>query len=198
MSPKNKATFAALVVVAGTPAAAFADALYDEIRVCRSLPSDEARLACYDAAADRAGTATPAAADPPPVAATPPSTESTAARPAASSASAAPATAVAPAAAAVSQEDLFGKNAKEVQRTVEEATGTASVDSLRARVTNLQQAAPDKVVISLDNGQVWRQTTSSNLRLRKGDEIEIERGALGSYILQKVGSKRTMRVQRMD
>jgi len=98
----------------------------------------------------------------------------------------------------VSQEDLFGRNASEVQRSIEEATGAEGIETLRASVTELQQAAPDKVVISLDNGQVWRQTTSSSLRLRTGDDIEIERGALGSYLLQKVGSKKTMRVQRVD
>ena len=34
-------------------AAAFADTLQDELRVCRSLTDDDARLICYDAAVDR-------------------------------------------------------------------------------------------------------------------------------------------------
>lgn len=186
MTFKTIQDFAAVLIVVSLSPAAVADALYDEIRVCRSLPSDEARLACYDAAADRAQ---------PERARTAPDSDA--------SAPVRPATPEAPAAAAagtatVSQEELFGKNAEEVQRTVEEATGAERMDSLSARITDLRQIELDKVVISLDNGQVWQQTTSSSLRLREGDEVEIERGALGSYLLQKVGSKRSMRVQRLD
>ena len=44
-------SFAILVFI--VPAAASADALRDELRVCRDLPDDDARLICYDAAVDR-------------------------------------------------------------------------------------------------------------------------------------------------
>lgn len=100
--------------------------------------------------------------------------------------------------ASISQEDLFGKNKAQVQQTVEEATGEEQLESLNAEVTRLQQSGYDKVLITLDNGQIWRQVDSSSLRLRVGDAIEIERAALGSYMLKKRGSKRSMRVSRED
>ena len=85
-----------------------------------------------------------------------------------------------------------------MQRTVEEATGSERIDSMNAQVTRLQQYDFEKVVISLDNEQVWKQVDSSSLRLRVGDDVIIERAAFGSFMLKKVGSKRTMRVSRMD
>lgn len=54
------------------------------------------------------------------------------------------------------------------------------------------------MLITLDNGQVWKQVDSSSLRLRVGDAVEIERASLGSFMLKKQGSKRSMRVSRED
>jgi hypothetical protein len=135
-------------------ATASADALHDELRVCRDLPDDDARLICTVVA-------TGAAVD-------------------------------------LSQEDLFGKTGDEVGRTVEEATGSERIDSLSATVTKLQQYSYGKVLITLDNGQLWKQIDTSNLRLRAGDAVVIERAALGSFMLKKQGSKRSMRVSRED
>jgi hypothetical protein len=167
------------------------DELYDELVACRDLTSAVARLDCYDAAVDgheQHGSPQPTAATTVPAAAEP----ATTVEPAAAAATAGAA------AATISQEELFGQNSDAVQRTVEEATGSERVDSISAQVTRLQQYDYDKVVISLDNGQVWKQIDSSSLRLRVGDDVAIERAALGSFMLKKPGSKRTMRVSRMD
>ena len=180
-----------LILLTMTAAAtATADALYDELVVCRGLP-DDARLICYDAAVDRSRQG--ASGRPP----------ASAAAPAATVAATAPPSAGAEAAASsgsadLSQEDLFGKNQAEVERSVEEATGTERIDSLSGTISRLQQSGYDKVVITLDNGQIWRQIDASSLRLRVGDSVRIERGAIGSYMLQKKGSKRSMRVTRED
>ncbi len=161
-----------------------ADELSDELAVCRDLASAVARLDCYDATVDRSRQRSderPAAVTTPPAAVEP-----------------AMAIAVGAAATEISQENLFGKNTDEVQRTVEEATGDERIDSLSATVTRLQQSGYDKVIITLDNGQVWQQVDTSSLRLKVGDDIRIDRAALSSYMLQKTGSKRTMRVSRRD
>lgn len=181
-------SFAILVLI--LPAAASADALRDELRVCRDLPDDDARLICYDAAVDRSRQSTysspaPASESPPTAAPAEP-----AAAPGAAAATAATGT--------LTQEDLFGKTGDEVERTVEEATGSERIDSLSATVTRLQQYAYDKVLITLDNGQIWKQVDTSSLRLRVGDAIDIERASLGSFMLRKQGSKRSMRVSRED
>ena len=172
------------------PAAASADALRDELRVCRDLTDDEVRLICYDAAVDRSkkgAYSTPA-----------PASGNTPAAPPAKPAGASDAAAATAAAAGLSQQDLFGKTANEVERTVEEATGDERIDSLSATITKLREYTYDKMLITLDNGQVWKQIDTSNLRLRVGDTIDIERASLGSFLLRKKGSKRSMRVSREE
>ena len=193
----NRAIIFWLTVLIFTAGAAQADELYDELVVCRGLPSEESRVICYDAAVDRSrqkgGPRPAAAAAPPPAtpAATPAATPPAAVEPAAAAASTA-------GAASISQEELFGQSSDEVQRTVEEATGDERIDTLSAQITRLQQSGYDKVAITLDNGQVWQQTETSSLRLKVGDDVEIERAALGSFQLRKEGSKRMMRVSRRD
>ena len=68
------ASFLAILALSLPGAAALADALQDELQVCRSLTDDDARLICYDGAVDRSrksGYSRPAptkAAAPPPAA----------------------------------------------------------------------------------------------------------------------------------
>jgi hypothetical protein len=193
----NRTIIVWLVVLILTTGAAQADELYDELVICRGLPSAEARVLCYDSAVDRSrqkGGPRPATtAAPPPVS---PAESAVATSPAAVEPAAAAATGAS--AANISQEELFGQDSDEVQRTVEEATGDERIDTLSAQITKLQQSGYDKVAITLDNGQVWQQIETSKLRLRVGDNIEIERAALGSFQLRKEGSKRMMRVSRKD
>ena len=153
----------------------------EELGVCRDLADDQARLACYDAIVDR-------------------NIDGKDRRP---DSIAGKATAAAPAGPGVtdmnlSQEDLFGKSSKEVERAVAEATDTERIDSLSATVTRLQKYGYEKVLITLDNGQVWKQIDVSSLRLRVGDTVDIERAALGSFMLRKQGNNRRMRVSRKD
>lgn len=189
----NRTTISWMAFLTLAAAAGQADELYDELVVCRGLPSDEARVICYDSAVDRSkrkgGPRPEATAAHPPE--TPAATPPAAVDPAVAVASGA-------AAATISQEELFGQSGDEVQRTVEEATGDERIDSLSARITRLQVSGYDKVAITLDNGQVWQQIETSKLRLKTGDDVRIERAALGSYMLRKTGSKRAMRVSRKN
>jgi hypothetical protein len=177
----------AILVFALPGAAVLADALRDELTVCRALTDDDARLICYDSAMDRSRQSVDSRPRPAPAQAAPPA-----------SVPAATAGAASVAAANLSQEDLFGKTGEEVERTVQQATGSEAIDILSATVTELQRYGYDKVLIRLDNGQVWKQVNGSSLRLRVGDAVEIERASLGSFMLKKQGSKRTMRVSRED
>ena len=180
-------TFAFLLLaLPGT--SAIADPLQDELGVCRSLTDDKARLICYDAAVDRSrnsSAGSPASAPP----------QAPAPAPAATAAAAAGAAGTAN---QIDQEDLFGKSGDELQRTVEAATGSEQMDNLSATVTKLHKFNYDRVLITLDNGQVWKQVDASSLRLRVGDAVNIERASLGSFMLRKQGSKRSMRVSRED
>jgi hypothetical protein len=197
MTRPTAKTFA-ILMLALPGAAAIADPLQDELRVCRGLTDDEARLICYDAAVDRSRnkSAGRSAAAPPPAPA--PIAAGTAPAAAATATATATAASAAGTASQIDQEDLFGKSGDELQRTVEAATGAEPVDSLSATVAKLHKYNYDRVLITLDNGQVWKQVDASSLRLRVGDAVDIERAALGSFMLRKQGSKRSMRVSRED
>jgi hypothetical protein len=51
-------------------------------------------------------------------------------------------------------------------------------------------------VLTLDNGQVWRQLSGGQLLIKVGDEVEINRAALGSFQM-KVPTGRTAKVKRV-
>ena len=96
------------------------------------------------------------------------------------------------------QEELFGKNADDVRDAVEQATGDQRIEKLTANVSKLRQVAPGRIVMTLDNGQVWQQTAAARLRLSEGDAVAIEEASMGSFMLRKDGSARSMRVRRID
>ena len=98
----------------------------------------------------------------------------------------------------ISEEELFGKSAEEAQRSMEQASGIERVDELEARVNRIQTLSSGKIVVELDNGQVWRQTDTAKPRVDEGDTVIVRRGSLGSYRMQKLGSKRSMRVTRSN
>ena len=74
--------------------------------------------------------------------------------------------------------DLFDRN--EAQRTTE-------VDRISSTVASAGKGAKGWVV-TLANGQTWRQTDGKGLyRVRQGDSVEIRRGALGSFFMRIAG-----------
>jgi hypothetical protein len=97
-----------------------------------------------------------------------------------------------------SQEELFGKNADDVRSAVGQASGEQRIEKLEATVSTLHEIAPGRVVMTLENGQTWQQSGSSRLRLSQGDTIIIEEASMGSFMLHKLGSARSMRVRRID
>ena len=74
-------------------------------------------------------------------------------------------------------------------------------ESLKSRINALSASGSNEYMISLENGQIWRQlepnTTSTFFRV--GDDVHIEKGALGSYHLWCVstGAKNWILVRRM-
>ena len=100
--------------------------------------------------------------------------------------------------AAVDAEALFGMSPVAAQRALEESTGREQIDRVEATIVTLTAVAPNKVAVVLDNGQIWRQTTASSLKLAEGDDIVIRRRSLGSHTLQKAGAARSMKVKRVE
>ena len=62
-----------------------------------------------------------------------------------------------------------------------------ALDSISAKVTDYAFNPFGRVIVFLDNGQVWRQIDgdTDHVRFKKGVEnmVEISRGAIGSYVL---------------
>jgi hypothetical protein len=181
--------FACLVALAAGPASA-ADEVRAALGNCRSLANDGERLACYDRAAGRilAQPASPAPA-PAPAAATP-----AAAAPVA--AAAIPATT---AASAPGTADNFGRErvlaAEEAKRQQQE---TRAIGELSASVTGIETRMDGLMTITLDNGQVWRQSRPDSMfRLKTGDRIKIQPGAMNSFILSGP-TKKSTRVARVQ
>lgn len=86
-------------------------------------------------------------------------------------------------------EEDFGR---EQERIAEEAP-----DSIQAKIEKLREAAYGKRVITLDNGQVWRQNDSTRVTWDEGDAVVVERALFGSFMMKKVGGARSMRVRRL-
>jgi len=175
MISNNKQRLALLILTFGPVAPALAADLAEQIAACRALDICAERMACYDAIVADDG-------DPPGTAAMPRPAPAPAARPVETP----------------SAEELFGKSAEETQRSIAESAGDAALDQLEATITGIQEYGRDRVLVSLDNGQRWRQTAASSLRLDEGDSVVIRGASMGSYKLSKAGGKRTMRVERVD
>lgn len=164
-----------VIFAAQLTVSASAQGLPDELAGCRALAGNDERLACYDAFADRQSA---------PVAPESEAVESTAA------------VALVPAAERLSQEELFGLTGEEVKRTYEEAAGQQELKELSATVTDVQPAGPGRIIVWLDNGQVWRQTDSPTLKIKVGGRVIIRKAAFGSFKMKKEDENATMRVRR--
>lgn len=185
MRQRQTFAFACLVALVTGPASA-ADEIRAALDSCRSLANDAERLACYDRAAGRILAQADAPA-PAPAATAPASAAPTAA-------ATTPATAAAPAAA-----DNFGRERVQAsEETKRQEQQTRAIGELSATVTDIDTRMDGLMTITLDNGQVWRQTRPDSMfRLKTGDRIKIQPGALKSFILSGPGNRST-RVSRVQ
>ena len=68
---------------------------------------------------------------------------------------------------------------------------------LSATVTEIWTRADGLMVLTLDNGQIWKQVRpDSQFRLKAGEKVKIQPAALGSFLLSGP-SKRSTRVSRL-
>lgn len=106
-----------------------------------------------------------------------------------------PATAIS-SAGALEGESLFGKPPEESRALASRQLGLDDPATLDATVTQTLRNAAGKLVITLQNGQVWTQLDTTNLKLEAGEPVSIRKAALGSYLLQKQSGGRSLRVRR--
>ena len=175
--------FSALFVALITPTAAVEA---NSLAECRSIADEATRLACYDALA--AASAMVDQADEGPLT-----------------------TAVPRAAAEAGLErstkdtvslddpvDLFGRSDREIRDVAVRKTTNQSLERIVAIATTVLEKPSGRLVVTLDNDQIWEQSESQRFRLREGDEVEIWRGRLGTYFLKRSGTNRSIRVRRQQ
>jgi hypothetical protein len=201
-----------MAAVAMTAVAGAAPNLEFSIGICAAKTNAKERLACYDAIAQRlrageasASAAVPAAPVAPAVAAAP-APVATAPAPAAAPApvaapAPAPATAAAPAPVATppqQPESQFG--AEYIKKENREVAGQpAPLDEIHGAIAKLAFSLTGRAIITLDNGQVWRQVEGDTDRFKgkEGDKATIARAFLGSYSLTVDGRNQLIKVQRV-
>ncbi len=173
-----------------------------EVSDCLEIEAPAARLACFERrveeprggeAADRPG---PAPAAPPTTAPAP------AAAPRTVATEAAPPAPVARGQAPVDA-DSFGRSnvSRREERAARQRTDREAQEErteLVAKVVSLRETVPNNYVITLDNGQVWRQNRPEAYPLQPGHEVRIYPGRLGdSYRLTAPFLRGWIQVERV-
>jgi hypothetical protein len=156
-----------MAAMMAVPAATAAEGPDAALRACRGERDDSKRLACYDREVDRLGTQ---AASP----------------------------GAAPAAPAPTPEERFGREAAMDREAAErEEQEARQLSELNATVTEIWTRADGLMVLTLDNGQIWKQARPDSLfRLKVGEKVKIQPAALGSFLLSGP-TKRSTRVSRV-
>lgn len=148
---------------------------------CAAITADPARLQCYDELATELRGELPTETE---TAATP----AAALQPVPEPASEPPRSGVARALA------LFGFESRpEEQRDITEV-----LDVLEATVASATHSPFSGWTLTLDNGQVWKQVGSDRFDIETGDRAVITRGSLNSFLLQRGGAGRRVRVSRVE
>jgi hypothetical protein len=165
--------------------ASSSDALAGQLKRCAALTDASPRLACYDALAGKAAPSATAAGAP-----SPPASGAVAASPS----SGAVATTAAPAATAAPDIADFGVR----NGPLEGERNPVREKSMLAVVSAVSIVGRGELVVTLDNGQVWRQLQASDYPLKPGDHVEIDLAALGSYRLWTPSTRRATKVTRIQ
>jgi hypothetical protein len=166
--PDGLAAVALLALLAATASHA------DPLATCRALAEPAARLACYDAL------------------------PATASQPADATASAPPATVPRPVTAtAPTPESLFGLDAATTAATLGAVVAVTPPDSLTTTVTTVERTGDGKLLLTLANGQAWRQVDSRTAAVTAGATVRIRRAAFGSYLLSAGDRSQGVRVRRI-
>ncbi|MEM7101347.1 MAG: hypothetical protein AAF541_24055 [Pseudomonadota bacterium] len=73
---------------------------------------------------------------------------------------------------------------------------TREVD-VSARVVDIHKNLRNELLVELDNGQLWKQTSPRFLDIGRGEEVIIKQARLGGYILSTAGGSST-RVKHIE
>lgn len=104
----------------------------------------------------------------------------------------------APAAPAATPEERFGRTGAMTREEADrKEQQSRELTELQATVTEIWTRADGLMVLTLDNGQIWKQVRPDSLfRLKAGEKVKIQPAALGSFLLSGP-TKRSTRVSRV-
>lgn len=151
---------------------------------CATVQDKLDRLICYDTLAESVAKM-PAATVAQPQAAAPVAAVAAPAPVVPATVSAAPVAPVSQAAPTV--EESFGK----VKKT------EAEPERIELVISAVDTDAYNNLKISFTNGQVWKQTDGRKFKLKSGESVYIEKGALGAFYLGLESRNTTIRVKRL-
>jgi hypothetical protein len=173
----------------------------ENLLTCRKLPDANERVRCYDAQIDKmsaSAVARSAPAQPAPTASAAAQVPAPGAVPLSSTAPRS-----APGAATASNQPSTGQFGEEtLPPAVRPKPEAREPTALLSNITAMRVVGSQKYAVSLSNGQIWRQEESSPIAqfFRVGDDVRIEKAALGSYHMStgRTGFKNWVRVTRVQ
>ncbi len=173
----------------------------ERLVACAAKVDDAERLACYDATVKALGAEARAASEAREKAARAAEAEAAAAA-AARAAADAEAAAAAAAARAAAEAETAAAAAKQRELAFGDAKASAvaeeRLESITSQIEEIFIDARKQPLFLLENGQMWRQTDGLPLVLaRTGMDVEIRRGALGSFRMTVPRTKTTISVRRV-
>ncbi|NVK58056.1 MAG: hypothetical protein HWE26_20865 [Alteromonadaceae bacterium] len=71
------------------------------------------------------------------------------------------------------------------------------IQRITSTVTNVKSGPLGRRSVYLKNGSVWKQTDSSRMRLKNGQDVYVERGLLGSFYMSYDGVNSRIKVKRI-
>jgi len=93
-------------------------------------------------------------------------------------------------------QSLFGTSDAAAKRIVETTLAIEQISQIVAEVTDVRDSANRKLIVTLDNGQVWRQLDNQTMRFKVGETVVVRKASLGSYLMEKQSGSRSIRVKR--
>lgn len=169
----TKLLLAAAIALAAAPAFAAEPAepaVIAALKACRAITTDAERLACYDKAAQSVTKAQETGE----------------------------VIIIDKQTARAARRQAFGLELPTLS-ILDKGADKAETEKLQSMVKSARVDAEQRLVVTLEDGAVWRQIDDTMLGKppKAGDMIEVRKAAMGSYMM-KIGSQPAIRVRRME
>lgn len=68
---------------------------------------------------------------------------------------------------------------------------------IQSKVIKVKETPYKLLILTLENGQVWRQSEADRFKVKVGDMVEVSRGAFTSFFLKKQGGSKKVKFKRV-